>query len=274
MDALAEYGEHASLLAGGTDLGVLMEGGLKRPAIVIDLGLLEELRFLREEDGRRLIGATATHADVESGLAVLDCLSLAAGSVGSPQIRNMGTVGGNIANASPSGDTYPPLLALEAAVTLASSRGERTVALADFATGPGETVREPDEVITRVHFDAPPAGAYTDFIKVGLRNALAISVASAAIVAGGDGKVITDLRIGCGAVAPTAVRMRKVEDLVTGEEPSPALLEEAAKAAAASCSPISDIRGTAEYRRHVTGVIVRRLVARAFSRLAGYEGEE
>jgi len=273
LGALAEHGEHASLLAGGTDLNILLETGLKTPGTVIDLGLLGELCFLRKEDGRHVIGATATHADVASHFGDLRCLSLAAGSVGSPQIRNMATVGGNIANASPSGDTYPPLLALDAAVKLASGRGQREVALADVATGPGETAIEPDELITEVSFPGLPEGAYTDFVKVGLRNALAISVASAAIVARGDGNVITDVRIACGAVAPSAMRMREVEDLVAGNRPSPELLSEVARSASALCCPIGDIRGTAEYRRHVTGVIVSRLVEDAFCRLAGYDRE-
>jgi carbon-monoxide dehydrogenase medium subunit len=273
LGALAEHGEHASLLAGGTDLNVLLETGLKAPAAVIDLGLLGELRFLREEDGGHLIGATATHADVASHFKDLRCLSLAAGSVGSPQIRNAGTVGGNIANASPSGDIYPPLLALDAVVRLKSSRGEREVALADVPTGPGETLIEPGELMTEVAFAGPPEGAYTDFVKVGLRNALAISVASAAIVARGDGGAITDIRIACGAVAPRPMRMHEVEDLVTGKQPSRELVQEAAKSASALCCPIGDIRGTAEYRRHVTGVIVSRLVENAFSRLAGYRRE-
>jgi CO/xanthine dehydrogenase FAD-binding subunit len=105
---------------------------------------------------------------------------------------------------------------------------------------------------------------------VGLRNALAISVASAAIVATGDGGAITDIRIACGAVAPRAIRLREVEKLVRGRSPSPELIEESARAASAFCCPISDIRGTAEYRRHVTGVIVSRLIENALKRLAGY----
>ena len=279
LDALAEYDEHASLLAGGTDLHVLMATGLKTPRLVIDLSPLTELRYSREEDGRCLIGATATHADLASGFGGADssgwprCLALAAGSVGSPQIRNVGTLGGNIANASPSGDTYPPLLALDAVVLIAASGGERELALAEFATGPGETVIGPDEMITRVHFARPPEGVYTDFVKVGLRNALAISVASAAIVAQADGNVITDLRIACGAVAPRAIRMHEVEELVAGREPSPDLVRDAGRRAGEICCPISDIRGTAEYRRHVTGIIVSRLVEGALRSLTGYTGE-
>ena len=272
LGALAEHGEHASLLAGGTDLSILLEGGLKTPAVLIDLGPIGELRFLREEDGRHLIGATATHADIASHFGRLRCLSLAASSVGSPQIRNAATAGGNIANASPSGDTYPPLLALDARVKLVSSSGEREVALNEVATGPGETSIRPDEIITEINFDDVPDGAYTDFVKVGLRNALAISVASAAVIAWGEGGVITDIRIACGAVAPRAMRMHEVEDLVRGKEHSASLLDEAAKSASSTCCPISDIRGTAEYRRHVTGVIVARLIDSAFSRLAGHEG--
>ena len=271
LEALAERGEHASLLAGGTDLNILMDTGLKTPGFVIDIGTLGELRFLRGENGRQLIGATATHADVRSGLEGLACLSRASGRVGSPQIRNVATVGGNIANASPSGDVYPPLLALDAVVALASSGGEREVPLRDLATGPGETIIGPDELITHVSFDQVGEGAYTDFVKVGLRNALAISVASAAIVARGDGNVLTDVRIACGAVAPRAMRMNDVEELVTGNEPDVVLVDEAAKVAGSICCPITDIRATAEYRRHVTGVIVSRLVENAFTRLAGFK---
>jgi carbon-monoxide dehydrogenase medium subunit len=286
LQALAEHGEHASLLAGGTDLYILMETGLKSPGYVIDLGRLGELRYFRKEGGRYLVGAGATHADIASGFATGDregsegagangglrCLSVAAGSVGSLQIRNTGTVGGNIANASPSGDIYPPLLALGATLSIVSSTGERELPLSEFATGPGLTVLGPDEMITRVGFAAPPDGAHTDFVKVGLRNALAISVASAAIVACGDGNVITDIRIACGAVAPRAIRMHEVEEVVAGSRPSRELVEEARRTAGALCCPISDIRGTAEYRRHVTGVIVSRLVEDALRRLTGYAG--
>lgn len=271
LDALAEHGEHASLLAGGTDLNILMDTGLKTPGLVIDIGMLGELRFLRGEDGLQLIGATATHADVSAGLEELPCLSRASGSVGSPQIRNVATVGGNIANASPSGDVYPPLLALDAVVALASSRGQREIPIRDLAKGPGETVIDPGELMTHISFNRVGEGAYTDFVKIGLRNALAISVASASIVARGDGNVLTDVRIACGAVAPRAIRMHDVEELVTGKQPDVALIDEAAKVASSICCPITDIRGTAEYRRHVTGVIVSRLVESAFTRLAGFK---
>jgi carbon-monoxide dehydrogenase medium subunit len=273
LETLAEHGEHAALLAGGTDLNVLMQTGIKAPAHVIDIGLIGELDFIRDQDGTYFIGATATHAGVASHFRDLNCLALAAGSVGSPQIRNMGTVGGNIANASPSGDSYPPLLALDAVVTLASSRGTREVALVDIPAGPGETSIQPDELITQVAFPDPGGDVYTDFIKVGLRKAMAISVASAAIVARGDGHSITDLRIACGAVAPTALRMTQVEELVRLKPPSQALIREAAEAAGAFCCPITDVRATADYRRHVTSVIVYRLVDAALRRLTGYSGE-
>jgi CO/xanthine dehydrogenase FAD-binding subunit len=272
LDALSEYGEDASLLAGGTDLRVLMDAGLRSPAYVLDLGGISELCFMREEDGRHLIGATQTHDGVECGFRDLRCLSRAAGSVGSPQIRNMGTAGGNLANASPSGDLFPPLLALDAEVFLNSKGSERRLPLAGLCRGPGETVIEPDEMLTRITFPKPKDGTYTDFIKVGLRNALAISVASAAVAAEGDGRAVTRLAVACGAVAPTPLRMPEVEEMVTGREPSPELIEEAGRAARAMCCPISDIRGTAGYRRHVTGIIVSRLVEGALRAVAGYSG--
>ena len=275
VDALGEHGEQAALIAGGTDLHILMQKGLRSPKYVIDTGGIGELRFIREDNGVVIMGPAAAHADVAGypGFEPLPCLRLAAGSVGSPQIRNVATLGGNIANASPSGDAYPPLLALGAALTLTSARGEREVALAEFATGPGETVMAADEIITRISFERPPEDAYSDFVKVGLRNALAISVASAAVVARGDGSRITEIRIACGAVAPTAMRFDDVEEMVASGEPSAGLLDKVREAASAFCCPITDVRGTAEYRRHVTGVIVSRLVEEAMCRLTGYSRE-
>jgi carbon-monoxide dehydrogenase medium subunit len=219
-----------------------------------------------------VLGPSLTHSEVAvSGLlAGIDVLRTAAASVGSPQVRNLGTVGGNIANASPAGDMYPALLALDAKVTLRSINGDRKIALEDFVTGPGETVIEPDELLVATEFDDPVSDAgrcFTGFMKLGLRNALAISVASVALVAGAEDGRLKEVRIACGAVAPTAIRMRGAEEVLEGREPTDNLIAEAARAASRECDPLTDIRATREYRCHVTGVLVSRLVKSARSQL-------
>jgi CO/xanthine dehydrogenase FAD-binding subunit len=208
-------------------------------------------------------------------------------------------------NASPAGDLYPALLALDANVLLKSANGEREVSLEDFVTGPGETIIEPEEMLIATSFVDPGAGGagenafgsgegagdageraggegegagdedgaagrlFTGFAKVGLRNALAISVANAALVARAADGALTGVKIACGAVAPTAIRMRPVEELLEGRVPTEALIEEAARIASSECDPLSDIRATAEYRRHVTGVVVSRLIRKARAELLG-----
>jgi CO/xanthine dehydrogenase FAD-binding subunit len=272
-DVLAARGGEAAILAGGTDLFVLMKMGMRTPGFVIHTGGLEELRRTERRDGRIILGPAVTHSEVAASdlLAGLEVLRSAAVSIGSPQVRNLGTIGGNIVNASPAGDLYPALLALDATVVLRSANGEREVALEDFVTGPGETTIEPDEILLATAFDEPgadgPGKVFSGFAKVGLRNALAISVATAAIVARAQAGKLTDVRIACGAVAPTAIRMRGVEELLEGEAPSDALIEESARVASSECNPLSDIRASGEYRSHVTGVLVSRLIRRARTEL-------
>jgi len=268
LDALARHGGDAAILAGGTDLFVLMKLGMKTPGFVIHTGDLEELRRVERRDGRIILGPSVTHSEAANSelLSTLEVLRAAAASIGSPQVRSLGTVGGNIVNASPAGDLYPALLALDATVMLKSTNGEREVALKDFVKGPGMTTMESDEMLIATSFD-DPGRVFTGFAKVGLRNALAISVANAALLCRADQGKLTGVRIACGAVAPTAIRMRAVEDLLEGEEPTEALIQEAARVASSQCDPISDIRATREYRCHVTGVVVSRLIRRARTEL-------
>lgn len=273
LAALKTHGKDAVLLAGGTDLFVLMNTGIKTQRIVIYLSKVTELHESRQKNGEISIGPMVTHSEltVLDLLAGIDCVSAAARSIGSPQVRNLATAGGNIVNASPAGDLYPALLALDAALVLKSSRGAREVRLEDFAQGPGMTIIEPDEVLTAVKFLKPVGKCFTGFAKVGLRNALAISVANAALVAQAGGGKLKDVRVACGAVAPKPIRMRKVEKLLNGEVPTEDLMIEAGRAAASECDPLTDIRATKEYRCHVTGVIVSRLVRQACEDLFGKE---
>ncbi len=274
LRVLAEAGPEASLIAGGTDLHILMKSGLRLPRLLIHIGGVGELTKVGDEDGRISIGSAVTHSQLASFAARegIECLALAADSIGSPQIRNTATAGGNIANASPAADLYPALMVLETSVVLRSSRRTREVRLEELVKGPGETAIEPDEVITDLVFKKPEQRCFTGFIKIGLRNALAISVASAAIYATSREGRLDDVRIACGAVAPRPIRMRHVEDLVTGKKATAELIRQVEDAASKHCNPISDIRATAEYRRHVSGVIVARLLEAAIDTLIDGKG--
>jgi carbon-monoxide dehydrogenase medium subunit len=272
---LREHGEHARVVAGGTDLFILMKSQIMAPRHVISIGRLEELRSVSDADGVISLGAGLTHSEI-AGLPILrdvPCLTQAARSVGSPQVRNAGTLGGNLANASPAADLYPPLLALDARLEILRHGDARTMDLAAFAKAPGVSALASEEVIGRVVFSKPRGAVFSAHAKVGLRNALAVSVTSAAIVARAEGGRLRDIRIACGAVAPIPIRLRKVERLLEGEVPTAELISEAGAVASSECDPITDIRATRQYRCHVTGVIVSRLVKQACAGLLGYGNE-
>lgn len=270
---LAERGEDARVLAGGTDLFILMKAEIATPRFVIPIGHLDRLRMRSQEEGVISLGAGLTHSEIAEldVLKNIPCLTEAARSVGSPQIRNAGTAGGNLANASPAADLYPPLLALNARLEILRQGGKRTVRLGEFAEGPGMTALSPEELIGSVCFSVPARPFFSAHMKVGLRNALAVSVTSAAIVTGAGEGTFRDVRVACGAVAPTPIRMRKVEHLLDGEAPTEELIEEAGALAASECDPVTDIRATRQYRCRVTGVIVSRLVRQASRALLDYD---
>ncbi|HVP58758.1 MAG TPA: xanthine dehydrogenase family protein subunit M [bacterium] len=271
LDALSRGGAEAAVLAGGTDLHVLVRSGARKPKLVVAIGRIPALRSVAEAEGEVRLGAALTHAELarDPRLQKLRALTQAASAVGSPQVRNVGTVGGNLANASPAGDSYPPLLAFDARVVVASARATRELALEGFATGPGETVLAPGELITEVTVSPPRERFYSGFAKVGLRNAVAISVANCALVATMSDGRLGDVRLASGALAPRAIRMRQTEALLRGQRLTSELVEQASQAAAAECSPITDIRASAAYRRHVAGVLVARLLREAWRDLAG-----
>jgi carbon-monoxide dehydrogenase medium subunit len=273
LDIMARYGPDAAVLAGGTDLFILIRSGLRAPKFVVPLGHVADLRGTSRDGGKLSLGPGLTHSEIgDLGLAGAGaCLTQAAGSVGSPQIRNAGTVGGNIANASPAADLYPPLLALDAEVGLLRRGDERRLTLDAFVKGPGMTALRPDEIIGDISVVIPEGSYFSAYAKVGLRNALAISVASAAIVTAADGGALRDVRVACGAVAPRPIRMRKVERLLETQSPTEQLIEEAGRLASSECEPLTDVRASSSYRRHVTGVIVSRLVRRAVEELLGYD---
>lgn len=257
------------LLAGGTDVIPKMRHGGFPVDLLVDLAGLDDLRFIREEGCSVVVGALATHMDmIHSALLQQKALVLvqAASMVGAYQTQNRGTLGGNIANASPAGDTLPALLALNASVTLISQDGERTVSLQQFLLGPGKTGILLTELIKQISFAGLPVGARCGYEKMGKRNGMAIAVASAAaVILPGTNGTVQEVRLALGSVASTPIRCPWVEAALQGCTLTEKLIEQAAQLASQECSPISDIRSTADYRRSSVSVLVRRVLQHAAS---------
>jgi len=266
-----------SLLAGGTDLMVKVKENMVKPTVVIDLDGLEELKGINIEAGQIVLGALTTHTQLEQSEIInryAPALAKAAGIIGSPQIRNKGTVGGNMGNASPAADTVPALIALGAEVTLSSKEGIRTIPLEELFLGPGRTVLKPGELITLISFKVSTHQGCS-FQKLGKRKALAISVinASASMEIDPETNVIKQARIALGSVAGTAVRVSAGEEILVRKCYSPELIKEAAEAVAEAIRPIDDVRSTAVYRKRVARVLVRRALEEAWSQLHVTRGE-
>ena len=270
----ARYGSSASFLAGGTDLVIQMRRGLRHPSQLIDLQHIAGLDAIEVAAGRIRLGALTRHRSIErhaSFRTSLRALIESAEVIGGFQVRNVGTVGGNLCNASPAADLSPILLALDAEVHLAGTGGARTLALADFLQGPGRTRRAVDEVLTAVTCAVPPPRSATAFIKMGRRSAMEISLVSvAALVTLDAAGRCQDARIAIGAAAPQAMRMPAAEDMLRNQVLSNEALAEAGRVAAAGCAPLSDVRASAAYRRHLVKVLVPRAIRRCLERV----GEE
>jgi CO/xanthine dehydrogenase FAD-binding subunit len=266
---LAEHGAAALPIAGGTNVVVDLRAGRHQPHALVDVARLPGLRGIHRDNGHLVIGGGTTISDLLYDPLIAEhapALREAAAVFANPLIRNRATVGGNLADASPAADTAPPLLALDAVVELASQSGIRRVPLADFLVGVRKTLRRPDELLIAVRFAVPPNGSANHFKKVGLRKADAISVLSAAVAVTCDAAGrCTAARIALGALAPRPLRANAAETLLVGDKLTPAAIAEAARLAGEAARPISDIRGSVDYRRQVTEVIVRRLLDRVLS---------
>jgi CO/xanthine dehydrogenase FAD-binding subunit len=264
--ALAEQPD-AEPLAGGTDLMVEVNLGHRRPSAVVALRRIDELRGHRLIDGRLELGALVTYSAMERDLADLaPGLAMAARTVGSPQIRNAGTVGGNIGTASPAGDTLPWLVALDAEVVIASSEGVRVVPLARHITGPKRTGLRAGELVTAVR--VPVVDGPQHVAKIGPRNAMVISVASVAVILDITNRRV---RVGLGSVGPVPLRASAAEELASAalDWGSLTLPSDAVEAFSAACAqeaaPIDDHRGSAAYRRHGVRVMAARSLRRCLA---------
>lgn len=257
-----------TVLAGGTDLMVEINFGHSRPARVIAVDRVPELKGWQRYGSSVRIGAGVTYRELEQGelASLVPSLAQAARTVGSPQIRNAGTIGGNVATGSPAGDTLPVLAALDASVELHRSGAVRVVPWNEFFMGPKRTMRDADELIVAVH--VPLRRGPHEFLKVGTRNAMVIAVASVCVVADLDEKFV---RCGLGSVGPVPLRARDAEAWVSvqldwsvdGVAGSAEVCREFGARVAAASRPIDDHRGTATYRRHAVSVCAERALRRA-----------
>ncbi len=242
----------ARFVQGGTDVLVELNFDRSRPPALINLNEVAELRGFHRDNGTLVLGSGLTYAEAMHGpvAAALPALAEASRTVGSPQIRNRGTIGGNLGTASPAGDAIPPLLAEGAEIEVRSLRGERRIPLSEFLVGVKRNALEPDEIITAVR--VTPSGSRQTFMKVGPRNAMVISVCSLALEVDRERD---EIRAAFGSAAPT---VRLVTAPLHAADGFP-------EQVAAAASPIDDVRGTAAYRRHALRVLTRRALDRCLS---------
>jgi CO/xanthine dehydrogenase FAD-binding subunit len=269
-EILAEFKGEAGLLAGGTDLLVNMKKGIVSPKHILSLGRIGQLKGIGIENARMSIGSCVTAADMAEYSELKHdfmALSMGAARLGSPLIRNLATIGGNIISARPAADMPPPLIAYGAKVVLEKQGEERAIALDDFFRGPGQTVIEPDEIVEKVLLEMPPPYSGSGYVKLGKRKALEISVVNVAAfisLESPDGP-IRKARVVLGAVAPVPLRARKAEKVLIGQKAGESLFAKAGDAAAGDSKPIDDFRGSALYRRDMVAVLTKRALDMAFA---------
>ncbi len=255
-------------LAGGTDILVKMKAGKLQPSVLVDLKKVPELTGITIHEQQVEIGTLTTIREIETSPIIierLNILSSAAGKLGSVQVRNRATVGGNICNAAPSAETVPALLCLEAETEIIGSRGVRRIPLEDFFTGPGKTVLQEGEILGKIVVPIPPRTTQGIYFKLSVRKAMDIAFVGVAVLLDVAGGQIVKARIGLGAVAPVPMRAKEAEALLTGNSLSKDLIQEAADVAAKACQPIDDIRASAAYRREMVRALTEEGLSKLYS---------
>lgn len=263
LDALATHGEKCRIVAGATDLILEIERGVRKDVhLLIDVTRIPcQDTITLDENGLIHLGPLVTHNHCVESKLIRDHafpLARATWEVGSPQIRNRGTIAGNLITASPANDTITPLMAMGAGVILASKSGRREVALKDFYTGVRKTVVRPDEMLVDIVFPALQHNQRGTFIKFALRRAQAIALVNIAVVLTMEDARVQSAAITLGAVAPTIIHAPEVEEFLVGKELIPEVIEKAGRLAMQAARPIDDVRGSADYRRTITRVITKR----------------
>ena len=272
-EALEAVASGARPVAGGTDLVVgARQGKAPLPESIVAIDRLDELRAVRDDGDALILGTLVTHEMLVADPIVrerLTALADASAIVGSHATRAQGTIGGNVMNASPAMDTGAPLLCFGTTATVRSAAGERSLSLDELWTGPGSTSARADELLTSLRVPLPPAGTGSSYVRLEYRRQMEIAVVGVAAVATFTGGALTDARVAITALSPVIVRVRDAEAALTGSDGGPGTVGAAAAAAAAEAVPISDVRGSAEYRRAMTEVIARRAIEAAITRGRG-----
>jgi CO/xanthine dehydrogenase FAD-binding subunit len=270
LSMLSQYKGRAKVIAGGTDiLPKLKRREIKAPEYIINLKGIPNLDYIKyDEVGGLRLGALATIHAVETSPIVQErfgVLFQAAESMASTQVRNRGTIAGNLCNAVPSADTAPALLTLEASLKLTGQRGERIVNIEDFFTGPNETVLTNEEILQEIHVPDLPPHSRGRYLKLTPRRSMDLAIVGVAVVVTAEDGICNDIRIALGAVAPTPIRARRAEDIVRGQKLSDEVIERTARIAAEECHPISDHRASAEYRCDMVEVLTKQAIKQAIS---------
>jgi len=258
----------AKIIAGGTDLMIGLRNGDLKPQCLIDITNIPELRRIEEKDGAISIGAAVTHSEIASSPLIkkwAKVLSDAASMIGSPQIRNLGTIGGNIINASPAADTIPPLIVLDASAKVISKEGDKELPLIQLFKGPYETSLRPHEVLVEVKFQKLRSGVRSSFVRLARREAMAIARMSVAIVLRmeeGD-SLMKDTRISVGAVTPTPHRMTEVEAMLKGRSPDDESLQIASQKVSEAMIHRTGVRHSTAYKKPVVEALFMRAMKKA-----------
>ena len=267
LKILKQEKSKACIVAGCSNVLPYIKDKIISGKLLLDISGIGELNYIRKSEGNLYIGAATTISDLINSKVIREECSVlhqAAEDFADPTVRNSATIGGNLADASPAADVAPPLLVLYAVLEIESINGKREVSLKDFFTGPRKTTLHDDEMITSIKIKNDSLNKNGCFIKLGLRQAMAISLASIAMILETEEEKVTDVRIAMGSVAPTPLRLINVEEFLINQKIDDILLEEAMKKVSETVKPIGDVRASADYRRYVSGVLFKR----AFKKLA------
>jgi carbon-monoxide dehydrogenase medium subunit len=267
---LDKYGDDSKVICGGQSLLVLMKQGLVAPKYLIDIKGVTELAYIKDGKDGLKIGATTTHRTIEKSAVIkrkYPVLAEMETRLASIQTRNWGTIGGNICHGDPAGDPAPVLIALNATLSMASTRGERSMPVEKFSLDYFEVALEHGELLTEIQLPPPPPRTGTAYTKFNIIDSdlATVSVAASVTLGASDG-VCQDIRLALGAAAATAIRAKKAEAVLKGKKITDALLEKAGEAAAKEAEPISDIQASEEYRRELVKVLVPRMTREALAR--------
>lgn len=270
ISLLSQYGEKSRIIAGGTDLLVQMKNKVALPDFIVSIGGIRNLDYINydKRSGLRIGALTAIGSIANSPLiqSKFSILAQAASSLGTPAIRNRATIGGNLCNAAPSAESAPALMVLGARVKIVGAGSEEIVPIDDLFTGPGSTIVQHGQLLTEIQIPNLPLQSRGVYLKQTRRQGADLAVVGVAVLVKMEGDILRDVKIALGAVAPTPIRAKRAEEVLRGQRLDDRLLEEASRTASCESSPIDDTRSSADYRRKLVAILVKRAVKQAVER--------